>query len=381
MNRINLVILISVALIALLSCQKSKTEAPDKITDSEEMILVDNEVDPKPPFNEIQFIEDISIAKESWWPRYLLVNDREEIFVISEKERLLEKFSPPGDSTYIKEFPSGQAPGEFKGFDPHFSNDGRLFIMDWSQRRLTIFDTAFEIQDIFKLNLWGSTFRLDSLGNMYFLQILALPETTDRQKLVLTKCSPDGIPRHELNDYEWGQRRDSNGIYHSDAYRIQIKYKIHSNNNVYYARSDKYEINIVSSHGETIKRITKKGKSRKLTPAEIESFRPKKPNPRFVTDIPTNMPYIADLFLLEDDFLLVITFESTDEDRFLLGDVFDGEGIYRARVRIPKYVRWNFLLAPNKGNAIARNGSFYTIESDETEENFWVKRYKLIMNN
>ena len=89
------------------------------------------------------------------------------------------------------------------------------------------------------------------------------------------------------------------------------------------------------------------------------------------------MPYIADLFIFENDFLLVITFESMEEDRFLIGDVFDGEGIYRARVHVPKYDRWNFLLAPSKGKAVYKNGYFYSIESDESEENFWVKRYKV----
>ena len=69
--------------------------------------------------------------------------------------------------------------------------------------------------------------------------------------------------------------------------------------------------------------------------------------------------------------------ESMEEDGFLIGDVFDGEGIYRARVHVPKYDRWNFLLAPSKGKAVYKNGYFYSIESDETEEKFWVKRYKV----
>ena len=70
---------------------------------------------------------------------------------------------------------------------------------------------------------------------------------------------------------------------------------------------------MVSPDGKVIKRITKKGKSRKLTQIEINSFEPEKPNSRFVTDIPENMPYIADLFLLENDFLLVVTFESGED--------------------------------------------------------------------
>ena len=374
----NSILLIFLSLLVLFSCQGSKIDSPNKVSDAEDLIIVENEVEPDTPLIQMHFVEDLSLTNESWWPKIILVNAEGEIFVFSEKERRLDRFDSQGTATFIKNFPNGQAPGEFKGFDPYFSVDNRLFIVDASQRRLTIYDAKFELQNISKLSLWGDIFRLDSKGNMYFLQITFLPDTTDRQKLVLTKCSSDGIPLHELHDYEWGQHRDSNGIYHSDAYRTQLKYKIH-NNNIYYITSEKYEINVISPDGKKIRKITKKGTSRKLTPSEIESFKPKKPNPRSVTDIPSNMPYIANLFLLENDFLLVITFESKEEDAFLIGDLFDAEGIYRARVKVPKYYRWNFLLAPSKGQAIFKNGYFYTIESDESEEYFWVKRYKMVL--
>ena len=43
----------------------------------------------------------------------------------------------------------------------------------------------------------------------------ALPGTTDRQKLVLTKCSPLGDPLYEIDEYEWGDRYDTAaGVYH-----------------------------------------------------------------------------------------------------------------------------------------------------------------------
>ncbi|MCJ7579932.1 MAG: hypothetical protein MUP98_05290, partial [Candidatus Aminicenantes bacterium] len=164
------------------------------------------------------------------------------------------------------------------------------------------------------------------------------------------------------------------------AFRTQLRYKIDSKDNAYYAATDKYEINVISPDGKVIKRITKKGKSRKLTQNEINSFEPEKPNPRFVTDIPENMPYIADFFVLENDFLLVVNFESGEDDNFLLGDIFDDKGIYLGRVQIPKYYRWNYLIQPYKIGAVLKNNSFYIIESDENEERFWVKRYKVTWN-
>jgi hypothetical protein len=93
------------------------------------------------------------------------------------------------------------------------------------------------------------------------------------------------------------------------------------------------------------------------------------------------LPYIADFFVLNNIFLLVVTFESAEEENFLLGDLFDDEGYYQARVQIPKYYKWNFLLAPVKPGAVYKNGYFSSIESDENEEQFWVNRYKVTWND
>lgn len=380
-RRIILLTFLFAVLYALCSCAHREPADLNRTKDAEEILLVENAREPKAPLIEARFIEDLSITKPSWWPWSILVDDEGKILVFSGKDRVLDIFDQEGNAVFSKAFSRGQAPGEFSSFDPYLSKDNRLYIVDGSQRRLTIFDAVYEIQNIRKLSLWGDNFRLDSLGSMYFLQLKFLPHTTDRQKLILTKCSPEGIPLHEVHGYEWGVRRDINGIYHTDAFRTQIKYKIDEKNNVYYALTDRYEINVVSPDGARVKRITKKGSSRELTPDERESFKPKKPNPRFVTDIPGRMPYIADLFVLKDDFLLVITFESFQEDAYLIGDVFDGDGIFRARVQVPRYHDWNFLLAPRKGRAIYKNGHFYTIESDEYEENFWIKRYKLSLNH
>ena len=376
-----LLLFLLIPLLAVYSCKKNDFESANEAQEAQDIVSIENAATPQPPIVEMHFVEDFSFTRETWWPWSILIDDTGNIYVFSGKERRLDRFDPQGDVSFIKEFPKGQAPGEFHGFDPEFSQDEKMFIVDGSQRRLTIYDPGFEIKDIAKLDLWGDIFRLDSRGNMYFLQMKFLPNTTDRQRLVLTKCSPDGVPLHEIHGYEWGQRRDSSGIYHTDAYRTQIRYKIDSFDNVYYATSNKYEINVVTPEGTIIRRITKRGRSRVLTQTEVDSFRPKKPNSRFVTDIPENMPYIADLFVLDNDYLLVITFENSGEEVSLIGDVFDEAGIYRAGVRVPKYYRWDFLLAPHKSGAVYKNGYFYTIESDLHEEDFWIKRYKVVMNS
>ena len=373
-------IFIIVFIMAFHCCQKNVIENSTSIRDAEDIIYTENNDKPLSSTFELKFSQDLSLFEDDWWPLSLLIDEPGNIYVRTSPGRGLRKFSPSGNEIDRKEFPKGQAPGEFNGFDPCLSKNGNLYIADWSQRRLTTLDASFKILELSKLKLYGFIFRLDSRNNMYFLSVELLPNTTSRQKLVFTKCSPSGDPVLRIHEYEWGQYQDNNGIYHSDAFRTQLRYKIDSKDNAYYAATNKYEINVISPDEKIIKRITKKGKSRKLTQNEINSFEPEKPNSRSVTDIPENMPYIADLFLLENDFLLVVTFESGEDDDYLLGDIFNDAGIYEAQVKVPKYYRWNYLIAPSKRGAILKNNCFYTIESDENEELFWVKRYKVAWN-
>lgn len=53
------------------------------------------------------------------------------------------------------------------------------------------------------------------------------------------------------------------------------------------------------------------------------------------------------------------------------------------KVNVPKYYGWYRYTEffGIKKNALYKKNHFYTIESDENEENFYVKRYKMILNN
>lgn len=76
---------------------------------------------------------------------------------------------------------------------------------------------------------------------------------------------------------------------------------------------------------------------------------------------------------------MVITFENALDKDSLSGDLFDDEGIFQARVEVPKYDDWYSLIGPRGiGKALAEGNYFYTIEADAAEEVFSVKRYKMI---
>jgi hypothetical protein len=343
-------------------------------------VEVVNDEHPQPPLLGVKFVLDLTLKQEAWAPHAMLVDKDGAIYVFSGKDNTLIRFDAAGRETLRKDFKSGQGPGEFGFFDPCFAYDGKLIVLDGRQRRWTSFDKDFKLLGVSRVGLWGDLFRLDSVSNMYLMVMKFLPNTRDRQLLVLTKCTPEGKPAYEIHEYEWGAHLDGKGIYHSDAYRSQVKFQLDTRDYLWYIATDRYEINVVSPEGKLARRIIKKSEPRKLTDAEIAGLRPKDPQSRFVNDIPARVPPLADIFLLEQDYVLAITYESRADDRELVGDLFDGQGIFRARARVPKYDGWNFHIAPSKPLALAHGGFFYTVETPEDSDETFVKRYRIILS-
>ncbi len=89
------------------------------------------------------------------------------------------------------------------------------------------------------------------------------------------------------------------------------------------------------------------------------------------------MPYIADFFILENEFLLVVTFEGKYNSDSLIGDLFDKDGIYLCKVNVPRFYQLDFLFFAIKNQALYKKGNYYVIQTDEFEENFHVKRYRI----
>ena len=163
-------------------------------------------------------------------------------------------------------------------------------------------------------------------------------------------------------------------------------FKLDPDDNVYFAMSDKYEINIVSPQGQSVKKIVKEGQSRKVTKRDIEILTPPTngASPYKIEYIaPEHVPYIADFFILDNKHLLVITHENDYDEETLAGDLFDEKGVYQTKVNVPKYYGWYRYTEffGIKKNALYKKSHLYTIESDENEENFYIKRYKMIWND
>ena len=353
-----------------------------KVQETKETVVIINEEKPQGPPVKLKFVEDLSITQEAWMPGELGVDEEGDILVLDGTDWALKKFNSKGIEVSRKPFRKGQGPGEFQMIDAQYDPQGLFFLYDGSQRRLTILDKNYEIRDIQKTNFWGIVFRMDSRRNMVALDVRFLPATTDRQRLVLTKHAPTGEILFEMREYLWGMTYDrTKGKYQVDLFRPQLKYKIDSRDNIYYAMSDTYEFQVVSPEGKVVRKIVKKGSSRKVTQKDIDvkmALYPASLRAQYEFEFSTHMPRLADLFPLENGWILAVTFESDPGAKSLVGDLFDDKGIYRGSVQVPSYADWDGLLVPRKGQAVLKGNHFYTVESDEAEEKYFVKRYRMI---
>lgn len=365
-----------------ISCQeiKGKKEEGD-------VKVIINEGNPQNPSLSLIFKEDLSITKKGWWPADIAVDNKGNVYVFGEAEKFIYKFDSQGNEILKKVFNKGQGPGDFYFMDPYFSADGRLFLYDKLNHRMTILNDDCEILETLQFKESRFLFQLDSKGNMYFWLNEYIP-TVDQQKKILTKFSPSGKILEEIFVYlRPGLDLDKEKrIFYVRLYPLCGIYKLDSEDNIYCAISDKYEIDIINPQGKLSKKIIKKGQSTNITKRDIEIVTPPLENIadyRHEFIVPEHVPYIADFFILDNKYLLVITHQNDYDKNTLAGDLFNEKGIFQNRVEVPKYYQWwnNTEFYGLKKKALYKKDHFYIIDTDKSEENFFIKRYRIIWTN
>ena len=354
------------------SCKKDKLD----LMASNQSDTVINEESPAQPSLHFDFVEELSITDEGWWPVTLDVDETGNIYICDEAETSIRKYSPEGNLLLEKTFKKGQGPGDFNFMDLQCSPDGLIYVFDRVTSRLSVLNKDLNVQST-RLIDGTCTFRMDSRGNLFLWRVGRQSTAT------LTKYSPLGRVVEKMIEIKIiePQFLPETRTYVWPLYLPHAIYKLDSDNNLYFCTTDKYEITVVSPDGSERKKIIKKGQTRRFTKRDKEMLSPAaSPTYGVRTEYlaPENVPPIADFFILEDHSLLVITHENAYDDRMMAGDLFNSRGEYLNRVQVPRYYLWNVTTHPlGKKMALNKKGFFYTVEASEDEDRFFVKRYRV----
>ncbi|MGB8959345.1 MAG: hypothetical protein WCC00_10105 [Candidatus Aminicenantales bacterium] len=355
------------------SCKKDKSDLmASNISDT-----VINGESPAQPSLRLEFVEELSIINEGWWQVTLDVDEIGNIYICDETEGSIRKYGPEGNLLLEKIFKKGQGPGDFNFMDLHCSSDGLVYVFDQRVRRLSVLNRDLTVQST-RLIDGSCTLRMDSSGNLFLWRF-------DGEEITatLTKYFPSGRVVGKMFEIKIvdPQSIPEKSTFVWPLYLPQTIYKLDSDDNIYFCTTDKYEITVVSPDGRQLKKIVKKGQTRRFTVKDRDML-PSAPAPAngFRTEYlaPENVPPVADFFILEDHSLLVLTHENAYDDRMIAGDLFNSRGDYLNRVQVPRYYLWNFVTHPlGKKMALYKNGNFYTIEANEAEDRFFVKKYRV----
>ncbi|MDH4195824.1 MAG: hypothetical protein OEW05_00295, partial [Candidatus Aminicenantes bacterium] len=160
-------------------------------------------------------------------------------------------------------------------------------------------------------------------------------------------------------------RRVSGGEVLPLLYHDVFYYQVNENGDLYYAHSSRYEIRQLSSAG-TVERIIRKKAGRIRTAKSDRAFLIENYPDLKESAMPEVKPYFMDFHVLDKIGLLVGTYEDEWNDQgFLVCDLFDQDGIYIAKVRVPRYYTRDHDIMTEQRNRLFRNGYCYSIIYDD----------------
>ena len=371
---------------SILCCrQESPSSATKTLEDAPAVVSYPDQ--PAAPGTKLLFKEDLRIHREGWWPQSVLLDPDGRILISTYRENKIYIYDQSGRESGTMEFPEGQGPGEFFSMEAQLSTNGDLYIYDRLQQRLSIIGLKDEaVKTVMKFGEMRWVFTIAPNGEYYFWIVRFRSGSKDIQDLVLSRFNGSAKLVKEYESYPYAPARsDQKGMRIYGLYAPYGIYKVDPAGNLYVAFSDRYEIRVYSPEGSLLRRIVNKTQPREPNEKDlinIRSYFSEFPKSQTTLIPPTQMPAIADILILSDSSLLVVTFDPSEDEGTLYADWFSPEGRFLSRQKIPKYYLWFKAFGPDRSHAVFVGDHFYAIEpTDETEDDFVVKRYKVQIGN
>lgn len=368
-------IILSGLLLLCSTCGQQKNEWKGEIEQVDGVRVVKNPKDPLYGEEIFEIEDELSIGVAEGQEEYMFsiinsiaVDDEENIYVLDMQLKKVRVFDSKGQYLNTIGKGAGQGPGEVRV---------PAQIQITSQNEIKIFDMPARSLNFFSLE--GKFLRKTPLIKMPYPAKSIIDSNSDLIGYFM--YVEEDEPITALLKYNSNQEKQFK-IAQIDPYRTRGLYKlplqpsllfdISKNDNVVWANSLKYEINIISPKGILLKKIIKEH-----TPIEIAEqdkkeivpaiFGKETLSPEEEANFAKYFDPINGISVDGENRIFIDTLEKTNERKYYYHDVFDSEGRYIARVGLPS---WPTL------SMVWKNNKLYTIE--ENEEGFpVVKRYKV----
>lgn len=378
-------ILFFILFLSLLTCG-------EKASDFKGIDIVENSNIPKYSNSILRFQEEMTITNDAWIDGSFLVDDNGAIYFFNISKDFIEgyKYDKDGKLIFSKKFTRGQGPEDIFNPYPVGVSNGKVWIYDKGNRRIVIFDKDLNFEKLVKIEKLIFCPQIDSIGNLYGYEFgfgLGKERGNIKFKKFLSNFKK---AEKEYFQYSFSMlmKDEKDGSSILRPYEPFSIVRIDKEGNLYYVISDKYEINKISQEGKLIKRITKKVSNRpfKVTEEKIQKlkewfFPGRKALFKYKFEFPKFYPYICNFFVLENNFLLVLTYEQEDDthSNTIAGDLFNDQGVFISKVEVPIYFNPYFSERGLKEheNSILKKGFFYTQNFDNLSGKIFIKKYKV----
>ena len=318
----------------------------------------------------LKLTEDLCIGKETKDENYMFsrlgsiqVDDDGNIYVLDTKEILVKVYDKNGK--HLRTFgKKGQGPGEFQlASRMYMAEREKLTFLDTGNKRFSYYSLNGECLKETSCGKWNLDEALaDSKGTIYG-ETLSISLEGVKQKLL--KFDPQFSQVSELADIEVKMTPPS-----VNPIPVKFFFMVTKEDNVIWAKASIYELNVINSKGEKIKKIVKDYNSVKITDEEKEKLIKEKYEDSLLQGIklewPENYPALY-YFALDDRGWIYVSTHEKDVKGNIYFDVFDAEGRSIVRFSHPK---------GEMLSVVKKNKAYFLVE--ESKEGIpLVKRYSM----
>ena len=333
------------------------------------------------------FAQELSIPLEG--RRYSFdVDDEGNIYLLDTREASVSVYDKSG-KTLAQFGRKGQGPGEFE--NPVYlavSKEKKIHIVDRTRRRILVFNNRGILQGHQDLSSMGQMASLvfDSRNFAYITDNRNLFALKDDERI---KRGVTALGRLRIFDdrfEKWTDvetwdnlfmKRDLKGgavplLYHDIFY-----YQIDREDHLYIGHSSRYEIRRLSLDGKVERIIGKRARRIPTTKKDRTSNLEKYPDLKDSV-MAEAKPFFLDFHVIDKIGLLVGTYEEEwNERRTLVCDLFDPDGVYIAKVEIPRYYTKDHDILSEQRNRLFKNGYCYSIVYNDKLDSLELVRHSV----